>query len=433
MKNPKIKFVFQNTEKLINSLEMSLLKEEQIKMRECFLKWYTDERSSINLPFNEEILSSCLETHEKIKDATMMIVVGIGGSNLGSLAIYEAIKWKFANEINLKKIYFADTTDEDYIKNILNIAQKELKTWWKIAINAISKSGSTTETIANYNIFLDFLQNNQEDWQKYIIITTGKNSKFYNYWKENNFHILEIQDIVGWRFSVFSTVGIFPLIFGWINVKELLKWAQDSANNSVLWNPETSEAILWTLDIWENYKNNKGIVNNFFWSNQLESVGKWQRQLMWESLGKEYNKSWSKKIKTGLTPTVSIWSTDLHSMAQLYFGWPNDKYHVLVYSTEDKKLILKKNNSLEKIIENLNNISIAQIMEAIIYWTKWALENNEVPYSEVIFDKIDEYNIGYYLQTKMIEMMYFWILFDVNTFDQPNVEDYKKIMKEKLG
>ena len=180
----------------------------------------------------------------------------------------------------------------------------------------------------------------------------------------------------------------------------------------------TSAAILYLLS-----QQGKNINDNFIFLPQLESMGKWYRQLMGESVGKEGK---------GITPTVSIGSTDLHSVGQLYLGGPKDKITTFIYATEE----LAETTVPEKLIYGLVPVikgkKIHSIMNAIVQGTKIAYKNQELPHMEIGFDKIDEEALGEFLQFKMIEMMYLGHLMNVNTFDQPHVELYKVETKKIL-
>ena len=182
-----------------------------------------------------------------------------------------------------------------------------------------------------------------------------------------------------------------------------------------------------------NLKAQKTINDNFFFAPQLESLGKWYRQLMGESIGKE-NDIDGKTIRSGINPTVSIGSTDLHSMGQLYLGGPADKFTTFIWARNHEDAVsLPKNPLMPELVPNLHGKSAQQIMEAILEGTKTAYSKQEIPYMEIVLAEISAYTLGEFLQFKMIEMMYLGKLMNVNTFDQPNVELYKQETKKILS
>jgi glucose-6-phosphate isomerase len=152
---------------------------------------------------------------------------------------------------------------------------------------------------------------------------------------------------------------------------------------------------------------------------------------MGESIGKEKDTK-GNKVNSGITPTVSTGSTDLHSMAQLYIGGPKDKVTTFVYANTNNDILVPEDQLMQGLVEGIQNKPAKQIMNAILEGTKIAYKNVEHPYMEILLDDLNEYSLGEFLQFKMIEMMYLGKLLNVNTFDQPNVEDYKKETKKIL-
>ena len=183
-----------------------------------------------------------------------------------------------------------------------------------------------------------------------------------------------------------------------------------------------------------HYESGKNISDLFLFANDLESLGKWCRQLMAESLGKEFNKK-GETVNIGITPVISIGSTDLHSMAQLYLGGPNDKFTTfLSVENSNSHMSIPRLKGYSKLVYGIQGKSLEKIMSAIMEGTKAAFRNCRRPFMEVKLPCKSEYPIGQFLQFKMMETIYLGYLLGVNPFDQPNVENYKeetrKILKE---
>ena len=212
-----------------------------------------------------------------------------------------------------------------------------------------------------------------------------------------------------------------------INLNRLLDGAKSARNSGLSTNKNLPalSAIIQFL----NYKKGKNISDLFLFSNDLESIGKWYRQLMGESIGKEFNNQ-NKKIFNGITPSVSIGSTDLHSMAQLYLGGPYDKFTTILRLENSIKLKVPKLNY--ELVNNIETKSLHEIMGAIIDGIEIAFRKGKRPFVEITLKDKSEYSIGYFLQFKMIEMMYLGYLMNVNPFDQPSVESYKIETKKIL-
>jgi len=173
------------------------------------------------------------------------------------------------------------------------------------------------------------------------------------------------------------------------------------------------------------------INDNFFFHPELESVGKWYRQLMGESVGKEQSLT-GEVVHAGITPTVSLGSTDLHSVGQLYLGGPKDKLTTFVSSKQTASLSVPDERVFPNLVPMITGRSAADIMAAILQGVKIAYQKADLPFMEVVLDSLDEESIGAYLQFKMLEMMYLGQLLSVNSFDQPNVESYKVETKQIL-
>src|SRR3990172_93136 len=155
----------------------------------------------------------------------LIVVIGIGGSNLGTIAIQEALLGKQWNLHNSPRILYADTVDPDALQVIIEEMQNVLRQGQQILLNVISKSGSTTETVANFEVLLNVLKRHRKDAGKYVVATTDKDSPLWKLAVKNGFSVLEIPKKVGGRYSVFSAVGLFPLGMLGIDLKELLNGA----------------------------------------------------------------------------------------------------------------------------------------------------------------------------------------------------------------
>jgi glucose-6-phosphate isomerase len=233
---------------------------------------------------------------------------------------------------------------------------------------------------------------------------------------------------VGGRYSVLAAVGLLPLLSVGLNVESLRQGARDILDQCL---GKDNVAAKSAAALASNLKAGKHINDNFFFHPELESLGKWYRQLMGESVGKQQDRS-GKTVHTGITPTVSHGSTDLHSVGQLYLGGPKDKFTTFVSTTHSSELNVPTERVWPDLVPMITGKSATKIMAAILDGTKVAYGKAKLPYMEVVLDGLDEHSIGSYLQFKMLEMMYLGELLHVNPFDQPNVESYKIETKRLL-
>lgn len=396
---------------------------------------YNTAYASINLPFDTELVKTIKHVvkEKKCLQPTILIIIGIGGSNLGTIAALEALQGKFYNKYNDINVFFVDTIDSDYIHDIAQLVEHELTRGNNILINVISKSGTTIETIANFEVFLEILKNHRPyNYHNFIVATTDKGSALWHLAVNEKFTYLEIPHNVGGRYSVLSAVGLFPLYFCGIDIENLCAGAQHgfllSTQKEFPHNPAAISAVL----IATHYQQGNIIHDTFIFSVALASLGAWYRQLSAESVGKAYDKN-NKLINTGVLPTISIGSTDLHSVAQLYLAGPYNRFTTFVAVEHNQTNINVPNyKKFEMLAPNIQAKSLSTIMHAILEGTKKAYLNDNRPFISITLPEKSAYYIGQFMQMKMIEIMYLGFLLQVNPFDQPHVENYKKETRKLL-
>jgi glucose-6-phosphate isomerase len=401
-----------------------LLRPELKAMRAATTKGYADDRSSINLPFDTSMVRQVKTLAAKYRDVDLVIVVGIGGSNLGAMSVQEALRGRLYNETGKPRIYYADTVDERKMRDIALLLDDALQRRGRVLVNAVSKSGSTTETIANLEVFLATLKKHDVTSTS-VVVTTDEHSPLWKLAAKSGFATLSIPKRVGGRYSVFSPAGLFPLAVLNIDVEELLAGAavmrERCLSDDLMNNPAAVAAAIQYL----HYKSGRNIAELFLFATDFESVGKWWRQLLGESCGKEFDRTGKRKIWAGITPTVSIGSTDLHSVAQLALGGPQDKLTTFVTVGEELGTRLPDLKEYDSLVPNLQGKSLKEIMDAILQGTMIAYGQGKRPYCHIALPSCSAYCLGQFLQLEMMETMFLAALVDVNPFDQPAVEAYK--------
>jgi len=385
-------------------------------------KEYEASESSMNLPFDEDIVRHVHDAVEQKKSDALryIIVIGIGGSNLGTKAIYDALLGNFdrMEAQRFPKMIFLDTNDAKFLSRMKVFLEEMIESPRQILLNVVSKSGDTIETVINFEIVLHILHKKFGDVVfERIVVTTDFQTKLWHAATGKGVTCLEIPRKVGGRFSVLSPVGLFPCELAGIDTSKMMEGARDMRNQclnkNVLENPAALTASLLFIHAQQGMK----IHDNFFFHPELESLGKWYRQLLAESIGKD---------TTGITPTVSIGSTDLHSMAQLYLAGPHDKFTTFVWARESDNDIVAPLDSLLIGIDGARGKTCSEIMYAILTGVKSTYSKIGLPFVEIIMSDLSEHGIGQFLQFKMIEIMMLGHLMDVNAFDQPAVELYKR-------
>jgi glucose-6-phosphate isomerase len=407
-------------EKHISTLESTL----EI-MHNALSHAYETPYASLSLPFDTAMYKH-IETllhHVHLQRPELLIIIGIGGSNLGTYAIQQALQGLFYNELNRPcRVYYADTVDTSLIQTLSGFANDVLQRGGTILLNVVSKSGTTLETMVNFGIFCDVLRiYHPNDWYQYVVVTTDHNSALWYYAQENNVTTLEIPALVGGRFSVLSPVGLFPLGLLGLDIHQLCAGARDVIINELIKKPRESMAAISAAILYEHYMHGMHIHDTFIFSPQLEAWGKWYRQLCAESLGKINRLN----VSVGITPTVSIGSTDLHSVGQLYLGGPRDRVTTFIQVHQTQSVSESSDPALKHLVPHVREKSLEEIMHAIAQGTCQAYQEAQRPYMKILLPDLSPYTIGALMQYKMLEIMYLGHLLMVNPFDQPHVEEYK--------
>lgn len=395
---------------------------------------YLSHEHLIRLPRDSKIFAEAQIAADKYKTDNLkyILVIGIGGSNLGTKAVYEAIRGQLdLASTKYPKILFADTVSASLLSDIISTVDT-LTNSNELIINLISKSGGTTESIANFELLYAALFKKFPDIATRVVVTTDLESKLEKECKRLGFGTLIIPKEVGGRYSVFSAVGVFPLLLANIDVITLLVGASEMLSRCVSEDVKENLALQSALVMYDAHRDGAVMHNVFFFNPEMESLGKWERQLVAESLGKEKDVA-GNIVHAGITPIVSIGSTDLHSMAQLYFGGPRDKFTTLIYAPTKSMLRVPEQGIFQDLVLGLPGKTPDEIMQAIVGGVRAAYEKNSLPFIEVHLEKISEYSVGSYMMWRMISVMYLAKLLQVNAFDQPNVEDYKEGTRKLLS
>ena len=388
---------------------------------------YTAPESSINLPFDEGMHNEIEATALKFKTPSLkyIIHIGIGGSVLGTQAIYEALVGSYDALVpnRLPKIIFIDTNCSGMIKIIRDLF-RVLQNPEEVVIHVVSKSGTTIETIANFEIIHAFLKERFGEVKNRVVVTTDRGSKLWTAGETQGFTCLPIPQNVGGRYSVLSAAGILSLSLAGIDTHALREGALLMRGICLEDNEGENVAMISAAILYHHYQKGISIHNSFFFSPELESLGKWYRQLLAESIGKE---------EKGILPIVSIGSNDLHSVAQLYLGGPQNIFTTFVYAEDGNKgAKVPAIPMFSGLVPGIAAKDFSEIGNAIYGGVLAAYKKRALPFVEIIFPEISAKTLGAYVQFKMIETMYLAHLLAVNAFDQPNVEEYKAETRRML-
>ncbi len=357
----------------------------------------------------------------KFPRAQHVILVAIGGSLQGTNAVYKACRKKTATRLTV-----IDSIEDKYVEDIERIFTS-VKNVKDIAVVIVSKSGATTETMLNAFTIISLGEKKYGDtFLKRLIFIGNEGTPFLEAGKNKKILCFTMPHTIGGRFSVFTAVGIVPLTLLGINITTLLKGAKDAVGKDSIENIEKSATEL-ALHAYTGTRT----VNFFTFNRRLRACALWYRQLLAESIGKNQTKS-STPFTHQLLPIVST-SSDLHSVVELYLGGYAGIYTHFVYYTELTHARLPTAHWMLEHIPFLKSKKASAVKDIIIEGVLHAYNDQMLPYRYTKLSKCSEYEIGFLLTSLMAEVMYLGALFNIDTFDQPSVEFYKKYVRAELN
>ncbi len=395
---------------------------------------YLFPESSLGLPADTTILRSVRRMVRATVSSKLrsIIVIGIGGSNLGAKAVYDALR-EYDDVLapdRFPKLFFVDTLHDTWIAHI-KVLVSQTADCAEILIVIISKSGTTTETVAAADVLLYALRR-AKGFLKRIVAITDRESPLWKKALQYEWHALEMPAMVGGRFSIFSSAGLFPLAAAGLNIVALRRGACAMRRACFGGFVKKNPALYSAAQLFLHYRHGYIVHDTFIFSPPLESLGRWYRQLLAESIGKEFDQN-GKKVNCGIIPTVSVGSTDLHSVAQLYLGGPKKIITTFIRIASRTSVRVPAHGKLYGLVKGIESRPLSMIMDALLDGTQIAYTKAHLPFGECVLKKISEEELGAFFQWKMMEVMYLGRLLNVNAFDQPNVESYKAESRKRLG
>ena len=376
------------------------------------------------LKYDKEEFSRLKTLAKEVREnADVLLVCGIGGSYLGARAAIEFVNGLY-HEDSLQVYYVGNTFSSTAILQILNQIKDK-----SVYCNVISKSGTTTETALAFRLIRNHMENKygKSEAAKRIIATTDKTKGTLNALsKKEGYSLLSIPDDIGGRYSVFTSVGLFPIACAGIDVDQLMAGSlqayhdlnTDDINKNAAYQYAVARKILekqgYDIEIFVSYESH------------FSMLAEWWKQLFGESEGKEGK---------GIFPASVTFSTDLHSMGQ--------------FIQEGKKIFFEtvirlKTPLLDDVIPKFEDDSdqLNYLAGKNLHWVnQQALEGTmaahvdegRVPNIVIDIDNHNEYTFGYLIYFYFIACAMTVYMMDVNPFNQPGVEVYKRNMFKLLG
>ena len=352
----------------------------------------------------------------------ILVVCGIGGSYLGARAALEALNGLKSDD-KLEIIFMGQTFSPNYVAQVMNYLKGK-----NFAINVISKSGTTTETSISFRLLKELLEKQigKEKAKKAIYATTDKEKGALKTLCNNEGYATYVLPAdIGGRYSVFTAVGTFPLACAGIDVEAMIKGAAKAREEIESLPLKDNKCYKYAVMRDYMYRHNKPVEMYVTYEPQMSQISEWLKQLFGESEGKEHK---------GLYPGSATFSTDLHSLGQFIQDGTPLLFETIINIKEPKLdvAIPHDNDDLDGL-NYLEGKNLAFVNQKAFEGTLQAHEEGGVPCNVIYLDKLDEFNLGYLFYFFMRACAMSAYMLDINPFNQPGVEIYKKNMFHLLG
>lgn len=432
-----MKTIGLNTEHLqhfIGNTDIAAIEKEVISAKKTLLDGSgkgNDFLGWVNLPaeISQVEINNIKKDVERLAGKVrLFVVVGIGGSYLGARAVIEALQSEFAMQDTGRKfpyiVYAGHTLSEDYYCQLMQVLDKQ-----DYAVAVISKSGTTTEPAVAFRLIKSHIEKKYgkaEAAKRIIAITDARRGALHDIAVQEGYQMYVIPDNVGGRFSVLTPVGLLPIAMSGYDIDKLLQGARDMReecirNDKVEENPALLYAAIRNLLYRKGRK--VEILENFV--PQLKYISEWWKQLYGESEGKEGK---------GILPHSLSFTTDLHSMGQYVQEGERLMFETVLSVERPQQRI--EIPSDEKDLDGINYLvgkTLTEINHNAELGTILAHCDGGVPVLRILIPEVNEYVLG--------QLIYFFefacgvsgYVLQVNPFDQPGVEAYKKNMFRLLG
>ena len=383
----------------------------------------------MDLPYNQdEIVAEIEKTAAKVRgEFEAFVVLGIGGSALGPAAVQAALNHLHYNELPAEKrggprLYIEDNVDPERMAALLDVI--DLK---KTCFNVITKSGGTAETMSQYLIITDALKKAVgDDYKRHIIITTSQTKGFLiKIAQREGYETFYIPDGVGGRFSELCPVGLIAAAVTGIDIRGLIAGAKDMdqrcASDDAYQNPALMDAGLMVLAM--RHGVNMSVMMPY--ADSLKLMADWYAQLWAESLGKNETLD-GEKCHVGQTPIKTLGVTDQHSQLQLYTEGPFDKALTFL-KVESFRATTAIPHGCDDIptIAFLGGKSHNQLIEAERKGTEYALYKSGRMSQTITLPEVNANTVGQLIYFFELVTAYSGALLNINTFNQPGVEESK--------
>lgn len=394
-----IKFDFETY--MSDFINHGVMKKIWNRKTEVYEKFNSSNMIGWTKEFNNALIKDILDLRDYIKDNyDCLVVVGIGGSFLGSYALKEAFS-KYFNNDKFEVIYAGFDLSSKYLAELIEYLDTK-----NFAVNVISKSGTTMETSITYTAIKNFMKSkfdNDEIRNRLVITTDGINGELRREVNEENYKSFIIPNDIGGRYSLLTAAHLLPLSF-YLDINRLVKGFYEGLELR-------EEAYNYACIRRYMFASKKYIENFCVYESNLYYFTEWLKQLFGETEGKN---------KKGIFPVSTVHTRDLHSLGQFI-----QEGNPIIFETFIKILNTKDFYVNNKNLDDINSVVLDSVLKAHY--------SGGVPCNVIIMDEVNEKNIGMLCAFFMTSAAFSGYLFDVEPFDQPGVEIYKKFVRDNLA
>ena len=374
--------------------------------------------------YDKEELERVIKDAKYVRDNfDILVVCGIGGSYLGARAALEALNGLKSDD-KLEIIFMGQTFSPNYVAQVMKYLEGK-----RFAINVISKSGTTTETSISFRLLKELLERQvgKEKAAKAIYATTDKEKgALKTLCNKEGYATYVLPSDIGGRYSVLTAVGLFPLAAAGIDVKAMMEGAREA--REAYNNTDLKNNLCYRYAVMRDYmyRHNKPVEMYVTYEPQMSQISEWLKQLFGESEGKE---------KKALFPASATFSTDLHSLGQYIQDGTPLLFETIINIKKPRYDIKIPHDDLD--LDGLNYLEgkdLAFVNQKAFEGTlKAHTEDGGVPCNVITIEKLDEKALGHLFYFFMRACAMSAYLLDINPFNQPGVEIYKKNMFHLLG
>lgn len=402
------------------------------------IKKVNESRESMrwrDLPYQDSnIIDDIINTAKEIgENYEAFVVLGIGGSALGPIAVFNALCHPHYNELSTRKtprFYVEDNVDPERLSALFDIIDVK-----KTMFNVITKSGSTSETMSQLLIVTDMLKRVLgNDFGKNIIATTDKEKgNLIKIAKQNNIKTFVVPDGVGGRFSELCPVGLLPACVCGIDIKQMLNGAAEMDKLSQITDYKKNPAFMLAYLQTEAMKKGCNIHVVMPYSDRLRYFSDWYAQLWAESLGKRINRN-GEIVYTGQTPVKALGVTDQHSQVQLYTEGPFDKV-ITFLGVNSFGCETRIPHAFDDIsdVAFLSGHTQNELIHAEQLSTEYAVTKSGHLNNTIMLSEVNAYTVGQLIYLFEMQTAFAGEILNIDAFNQPGVEEGKNATYALLG